>query len=70
MNFTNGKWYHIRVRVEPGKIQAWIDNDRVVNVETEGKRLSIRLEVEPSVPLGIATWNTAAALRNIQMKKL
>jgi hypothetical protein len=70
MNFTNGKWYHVRVRVEPGKIQAWIDNDRVVNLETEGKRLSIRLEVEPSVPLGIATWNTAAALKNLQIKKL
>lgn len=70
MNFTNGKWYHIRVRVEPGKIQAWIDDDRVVNVETEGKRFSIRLEVEPSVPLGIATWNTAAALKNIQLKRL
>jgi hypothetical protein len=70
MNFTNGKWYHIRVRVEPGKIQAWIDNDRVVNLETEGKRISIRMEVEPSVPLGIATWNTAAALKNIQLKRL
>lgn len=70
MNFTNGKWYHIRVRVEPGKIQAWIDNDRVVNLETEGKRISIRMEVEPSVPLGIATWNTSAALKNIQLKQL
>ena len=70
LNFTNGKWYHIRLRVEPGKIQAWIDQDRVVNLETEGKRLSIRLEVEPSVPLGICTWNTAAALKNIQLKRL
>jgi len=70
MNFTNGKWFHIRVRVEPGKIQAWIDEDRVVNLDTTDKRFSIRLEVEPSVPLGIATWNTAAALKNIQLKKL
>ena len=70
MNFTNGKWYHVRVRVEPEKIQAWIDDDRVVNLETKDKRLSIRMEVEPSVPLGIATWNTSAALRNIQLKKL
>lgn len=70
MNFVNGRWYHIRVRVEPGRIQAWIDQDRVVNLETAEKKFSIRLEVEPSVPLGIATWNTAAALKNIQMKKL
>ena len=70
MNFTNGKWYHIRVRVEPEKIQAWIDNDRVVNVDTKERRLGIRLEMESCVPLGIATWNTAAALKNIQLKSL
>jgi hypothetical protein len=69
-NFVNGKWHHIRVRVETGKIQAWIDEDRVVNFEIEDKRLSIRFEVEPSLPLGISTWNTAAAYKNIQLKKL
>jgi hypothetical protein len=70
MNFMNNRWYHIRVRVMPKQIQAWIDEERVVNVETEGKRLSIRLEVEPSKPLGIATWNTAAALKNIRLRTL
>lgn len=68
LNFTNGKWFHIRVRVEPEKIQAWIDNDQVVNVDTKEKRIGIRLEMESSVPLGVATWNTAAALKDIQMK--
>lgn len=70
MNFVNMKWFHIRVRVEPGKIQAWIDEERVVNLETAEKRLGIRLEMESSTPLGIATWNTAAAWKNIQIKKL
>lgn len=69
-NFVNGKWHHIRVRVETGKIQAWIDEERVVNFDIEDKRLSIRFEVEPSLPLGISTWNTAAAYKNIQYKKL
>lgn len=70
MNFTNGKWYHIRVRVEPEKIQAWIDNDRVVNLDTKEKRIGIRLEMESCVPLGVATWNTAASLKNIQLTPL
>jgi hypothetical protein len=69
-NFVNGKWHHIRVRVETGKIQAWIDEERVVNFDIEDKRLSIRFEVEPSLPLGISTWNTAAAYKNIQFKRL
>jgi len=70
MNFTNNKWYRIRVRVEPAKIQAWIDDERVVNVDTKDRRLSIRLEMESSTPLGIATWNTAAAIRNVRVRKL
>jgi len=70
MNFVNGRWHHIRIRVGSAKIQAWIDNDRVVDLDTAEKTFSIRMEVEPSMPLGIATWNTAAALKNIQLKKL
>jgi hypothetical protein len=70
MNFVNGRWHHIRLRVEPEKIQAWIDEDRVVDLETTGKSFSIRIEMETSKPLGIATWNTAAALKNIQLRKL
>ena len=70
MNFANKKWFHIRVRVEPEKIQAWIDEDRVVNIETKGRKIGIRLEMESSTPLGVATWNTAAALKNIEIKKL
>jgi hypothetical protein len=70
LNFTTGQWYKIRVRVEPDRISAWIDDDRVVNVETAGKEFSIRVEMYPSTPLGIATWNTAGAVRNIQVRKL
>jgi hypothetical protein len=70
MQFENNRWYHIRLRVTPDRIQAWIDKEQVVNLKTEDRRLSVRLEVEASKPLGIATWNTAAALRNIQLKQL
>ena len=70
MNFANNRWFHIRVRVEPDRIQAWIDNDRVANVETKERRIGIRLEMESCTPLGLTTWNTAAAWKNIQIKKL
>jgi hypothetical protein len=70
LNFENGKWFKVRVKVTKGKIEAWIDADKMVDVTTEGKAMSIRLEVEPSKPLGIATWNTAAALRNIRLRRL
>ena len=70
MNFTNEKWFAIRIRVTKNKIEAWIDSDKVVNLETEGKKISIRAEMELSQPLGIACWSTAAAVRNIRIRSL
>src|SRR5687767_6366408 len=70
INLQKGKWYLVQLRVTPGRIQAWIDEDKVVDVDTTGKRISIRSEMEESLPLGIATWSTTAALRNIQLREL
>lgn len=70
VTFKSGRWYAIRLRVTPGKIETWIDEDKVIDVSTEGHTLSIRLEVEESKPLGIASWSTTAALRNIKVRKL
>jgi len=70
INFENRRWYRIRLRVQPDRIQAWIDEDKVVDVDTTGRKISIRWEMEESKPLGIATWSTAAALRNLRIRKL
>ena len=70
INFEKGRWYRIRLRVMPTKIQAWIDDDKVIDAETADRRISIRLEVEESRPLGFASWSTTAALRNIHLRKL
>ena len=70
MNFEKGRWYRIRVRVEADRIQAWIDAKRVVNVVIGGKKLTTRAEVDLSMPLGIASFETRAALRNIRIRLL
>ena len=70
LKFDTGRWYHLRVRVTGTDIQAWIDNEQVVNLVTADRGISIRMEVEPSRPLGIATYATTGALRNIQLKTL
>lgn len=70
MNFQSGRWYLVRLRVTDTKIEAWIDTDKVVDVATADKTISVRLEMEESRPLGIATWSTAAALRKLQLRPL
>jgi hypothetical protein len=70
MSFETGKWYHVRLRVEPDRIQAWLDDEELVNLETTGHKIDIRAEVDLSQPLGIATWVTTGAVRNIYLKKL
>jgi len=70
MRFKRGRWYPIRLRVTAGRITAWIDDEQVVDLATEGRKISIRPEVERSKPLGIASWCTTAALRGIEMRRI
>jgi hypothetical protein len=70
MNFQNDQWYNIRVRVTDDKILCWIDDDNVVEQDLVGRRVSTRSEVDLSKPMGVSTWETAAALRNIRYRRL
>jgi hypothetical protein len=68
--FKKKEWYKIRLRVTDTHIQAWIGDDRVVNADIRGKTISIRPEVELSKPLGISSYATVAALREIRIRDL
>lgn len=69
--FKRDTWYAIRLRVTSERLEAWLDGEQIVNVKTVGRRFSLRSgPIEESVPLGIATFETKAALRNIVMRQL
>ncbi len=68
--FEKEVWYRIRLKVTASKIEAWIDNEKVVDFKTEGHEIYIRPEVQLSKPFGIASWITTAALRNIRLEKI
>lgn len=69
--FTDGKWYKVRVRVTDKKVEAWIDDEQFANVEREGRTFSLRGgDIQKSLPLGIATYMTKGAVRDITLKRL
>jgi hypothetical protein len=70
MSFKEGRWYRVRIRVTDAAIEAWIDNERVVNQPRKGHKFSIRSEVDLCQPLGICTYATKGAVRNIQIRPL
>jgi len=68
--FENDKWYHIRLRVTDDKIQAWIDDEKILDVVTTGKKISVRGDIEQSCPFGLATWRTGAEIKDIRIVEL
>jgi hypothetical protein len=70
MEFKDGKWYRVRVRVSQKRIEAWIDKEKVVDLDTTDRRISIRVECQASKPFGIATYETTAAVRDIRVRAL
>jgi len=65
-----GRWYRIRLRVTTEKIEAWIDGEKLVDLATEGRRISLRAgEIDLSKPFGLAAWQTTATLRDIKMRR-
>ena len=68
-NFERERWYRIRLRVTEKRIEVWIDREKLIDVVTTGKRISVRPgDIELSRPLGIAAWQTTAALREMKVR--
>ena len=68
--FKNGQWYKVRVRVLKDRLQAWVDDEQIVDADIAGKKISTRVEVDPSKPFGFASYRTTAALRDIKVREL
>jgi hypothetical protein len=70
IEFENGRWYDVRIRVTPAKIEAWLDERSIIAQELKGNKIETRIEVDASQPLGVASFRTKAALRAIRLRRL
>jgi hypothetical protein len=68
-DFARSRWYALRLRVTDERIEAWIDEQKVIDVNISGVEVGLRPgEIELSKPLGIASYNTTAKLRKIEYR--
>ena len=70
VDFKNNQWYKVRLRVTENRIQAWVDYELLIDADITDKIIDIRIECLPCLPLGIATYQTTAAIRNIKLQKI
>lgn len=70
IEFDSNRWYRIRIRVTPEKIQAWLDDKEIIDANIKGEKVETRIEVDLSQPLGIASFRTKSALRDIRLRRL
>ena len=69
--FENGRWYALRLQVTKDRIQAWIDDRRVIDVSIAGRSVGLRHgEIRLSAPFGFASYGTKGALRKIEYRLL
>lgn len=70
-SFADNRWYRVRVRVTDAKIEAWIDQEQLVDLEIKGRKVTLRPgEIQKSLPLGVATYMTSTAVRDIRIRRL
>jgi hypothetical protein len=70
-NFENGRWYRFRLLVKEDRLQAWIDDERVVNVGIAGREIGLRPgPIRFSLPFGFAAYNASGMIRKIELRRL
>ena len=70
--FVQGRWYAFRLAVTASRIQAWIDNDLVIDVDYTRRKVELQFdETDLGKPLGFSAYGgTVGGLRKIEYRRL
>lgn len=70
LGFEPGRAYRLRVRVEDRRLRAWLEGEPLFDVDATGRALSLRTEVLPCAPLGLASYATSAEVLELRWRPL
>jgi hypothetical protein len=71
MSFTKERWYRFKIRVVNERLQCWIDEDPLIDINTKGRQLNLRPgQIVGSIPLGISSYDTMGEYRNMVWRNL
>lgn len=69
-NFETGRWYRVRFRVIDGRLQGWLDDEELVDIDTTNRKVDIRIDIDSCLPFGVANYQTSSALRYLRVRTL
>jgi len=70
MSFESNKWYDVRVRVTPDRIESWISGKRVINQKRKDHFITPYPGLEFLAPFGLFNWITGSAVQGIKVRRL
>ncbi len=70
-DFVQGRWYAFRLAVTASRIQAWIDDALVIDVDYSQRKVELQFdETDLGKPLGFSAYGgTVAGLRKIEYRR-
>jgi hypothetical protein len=69
--FVQGRWYTFRLAVTDARIQGWIDEGVVINVDTTERKIELAFDdTDLCTPLGFASYRTVGGLRKIEYRRI
>ena len=70
IEFKQNRWYDIEVEVAENQITVALDDKVIIEHEIGDHRFDVWPQMEPLRPLGLATYLTKGAIRNIVVNRL
>lgn len=70
-SFEKNRWYRLRLKRSTERIEAWIDDAPVIDLDTSGRKLSLRPgPIDACAPFGLATWQSSGEFKRPRWRPL